>query len=179
MEYTAEVLSQSPSSDVEGFDFPPGGRGEPLIRILVRPRGSAPWVGKFYSMGGWFDINAVTGLEVWCEGPLLLVVSGGHPHYVNAADRSLAPELHVPVLHRVRSGEGVVVLADYTRVFAVNGFGLLWKISVSHDGIHDLRLDGSTVRGVGEDFRDTLVPFAIDLSGEVIERGFDPDPPWP
>src|SRR6266571_9502313 len=108
MGYVAEIVHDLP--DLPQFEFEvPGGLGEVVAQVLVRPGGASPWIGLFRSLGS----SDTTRLEVWEGGEMLLVVAKGYGHFVRADDPRHRIELPVfPVRHTLRHASGVVVLGD-------------------------------------------------------------------
>ncbi len=162
MPYRAEIVTEPPNAIPTVEFLPSGGLGSVAMQVLVHVVGSDPWVGIFRGASD----SHVTILESWSQGPMLLVVAEGFPHFVDTRQPGHSMDLPVfPVRHAIRHRSGVLVLADFTRICGVDGDGIRWVApEVAQDWIEDLRLDGQMVRGSGSVVgTDDYAPFAIDI----------------
>jgi hypothetical protein len=87
----------------------------------------------------------------WEEGPMLLAVARGYPHFVSAQDPSHRVESPVfPIRHLLRHESGVVAVGDFVRMCGLDGNGIPWvSPTLADDWIEDVRIVGNSVEGRG------------------------------
>ena len=100
------------------------------------------WVGNFQRGGTTFDAVLTTFA---IDRPV--IVAGGRAYLLDATSRTVIAEFGDYVIWAVEWRD-TIVLADELRFEALNRNGVVWRSErVSWDGMRDLSLDGSFVRG--------------------------------
>jgi hypothetical protein len=169
-DYTAEEVWPRPDGlDVVEFDVP-GGMGTVAFQAIIRPSGRKPWIGSFWTED--YE-GALTFLETWDAGPMVLACAAGNPHFFRADDPNFRLDLPTyPVLHRLRRKD-LVILGDFTTLTAVDGYGLVWESPhLASDEIADLEVRRDTVEGKGNDASTgDWTRFVLSLeTGELLSR---------
>lgn len=128
------------------------------------------WVGNFRL--GCSGCNAVQGL---IGEKLYLIVSNGAGYIVDIESASLVAEVGDSYVHTVLAVPdlGLVVSGGQCNFQAIGIDGQqLWESAeVSFDGMRNVALDGSLVKGEGSDPDDVWYPFQIDLTTEEVFGG--------
>ncbi len=132
-DYTAEEVWPAPDGlDAVEFDVA-GGMGTVAFQAIIRPSGQKPWIGLFRTED--YE-GALTFLETWDAGPMVLACAGGNPHFFRADGPDFRVDLATyPVMHRLRHRD-LVILGDFTNLTAVDGYGLdgkalAWRLTRS------------------------------------------------
>ncbi|MGH2579560.1 MAG: hypothetical protein ACRDGP_01770 [Actinomycetota bacterium] len=165
--YIAEVVHDLPDLRQIEFDVP-GGMGEVTLQVAVRPVGAEPWVGLFRTLK-YSDVNVI---QVWDDGPMLLAVAGGYPHFIDTRNPLRRVEMPVfPVRHILRHESSLVVLGDFVRMCGVLGTGVDWvSPTLADDWLDDVHLDGEDVVGRGSmNATGEWAPFRINVRDGTTE----------
>lgn len=148
-DYTAEEVWPRPHGlEVVEFEVP-GSMGTVAFQAIIRPSGRKPWIGVFRTED--YE-GALTFLETWDAGPMVLACAGGNSHFFRADDPDFRLDLPTfPVLHRLRHRD-LIILGDFTNLTAVDGYGLVWESpGLASDEIAGLEVRGDVVEGKGND----------------------------
>lgn len=170
MSYDAEIVKDLAGLEQHEFGVP-GGQGRVELQVRVRPVTGEPWVGLFRTLG----FSDVSGLFSWSDGPMMLVVASGYPHYVSTEQPSFRTELPIfPVRHALRHPTGRVILADFSRACAVDGESVLWVTpALGSDWLDDVRIEGNFLLGRGNvPETGQWAPFRTDITTGETETEF-------
>ena len=133
--------------------------GTPMI-VKVRPHSGPPWVG-FFEAG---RVGSLDGAFATPDPYELCVVAKGRAYVVNVEDPSTC---WVPLLDPIRQvapGADILVLADFIRLAAVNGFGMRWQSErLCLDWLKILDVVGREIRCEGA-FMDASDPEVVDAT---------------
>ena len=132
--------------------------GHDGVLLLVRSSQGEEWLGTF--AGGWGNLSRVYSHP---DPDWFLVISGSVGFVVRADDPHSweeAPLLPVRDALAIPT-EGVIVLADDTRLVGIGRGGVEWQSpTLVWDGLTISEVKGSVVRGTGDDPANEIQPIA-------------------
>ena len=158
----AEVIFEKPlSGEFEEMLFG-SASGNTLWVRFFDPLGIVEWIGKFdCGVGGG---NKVTKMR---EPDKFFVCAGGWVYFVDATARKLleASFCNNNVRDAVYdcSTDGILI-ADWSSISLIKSSARVWSVQVGTDGIRNLELEGSILRGLGQfDYDGSERAFTLDL----------------
>lgn len=164
-------LPGSGESEIPAIYIPrPLNRGEHAgVWLRVCASNGRAWTGVFaYGLGG------ITRIMSSPDPDSVIVISKGAAYLTRADDPDNVKQLPIhPVTDvRVITEYGLVIFANFSRLFAYGAHGLRWESShLCTDFLKILRVDGGAIAGSGYDpgGPTETIDFAVDLqTGESI-----------
>jgi len=151
---------------------PPRNRAEhPGVWLRVRASSGRAWTGVFaYGLGGPFGFSRIMSSP---DPDSVIVISKGAAYLVRADDPSSVKQLPIlPVTDaRAIAEHGLVIFANFSRLFAYGRDGLRWESShLCTDSLEILSVEGRTITCSGWDGGGPteMMELAVDLqTGKV------------
>lgn len=176
--YRAKVLDELPTTKLRTLYFPGASEisGRDGLIVSVIPNQGSPWIGIFgFGFGG----GAVTALLSTPDASRLFVVSRGAGYLVsseNPSDWHGIREIIPITTVRPAPEHGIIVLADYIKIAAVDAAGLVWKTGrISFDGIVITNIASGYIEGEAWDPTTPVRPrFRVDIRSGRHEGGASP-----
>jgi hypothetical protein len=149
-----------------------GGKDGLLLRFIAS--NGKQWDGCFA-----FGNHALCGVFALPHPDRVCVVSNGTGYYVHVNEPEKSSELHILPVRDVRivTDARMLLLADFTSLFALGSDGQLWTQRVCWDDLKISDIRQGIVSGTGYDptnSKQSTVKFAVELpTGRILQS------PWP
>lgn len=168
--YEAEFVREQPGFPTELRHYPSGAKASQEGRIVrVKPQDGNPWIGVFA-----FGRGAGSDQLFTCPNPdWLCVVARNLAYLVNSRDPEQWEIVNRDPVMQVLPAEqaNLLLFADYTDIEAWGPTGFAWRSArLSLDGLQDLRVEGTVLRGEGW-HPDCWEEFTLDLGSGRHEGG--------
>ena len=139
------------------------------FQVQFSPPNESSWVGNFARGISDSKLDAVYELS----SPIFLIIAGGTAYIVNTEKKEILNEFGYGYENHVRTEEGGLVLADFTRITMINLDGTFWNSErISFDGIKDLKIQGDVVAGLSYYPPDKKwIPFSYNLKTKELKDG--------
>jgi len=164
--YTCEELIEVPNTATPRIYFPGASRegGHDGLTVEVHPAVGQAWIGTF----AWGSVSprGLSGVFTTPDIDRLCVVSRGDGYFVSASDPQAWTRVQAtPVMDaRLIPAKGLIVFADFTRLWAYGRGGLVWKREIGWDSLQITDVTEAIIKGEYWDApRGVMADFAVDL----------------
>jgi hypothetical protein len=141
------------------------------VVLRVRPTNGEAWVGRFHGGPEGIDgVFATPNTEVLC------VIVRGQGYWVPVYRPATFEVVRSIPIKEVLHDRRAIFFVSFTRLSAYGADGLMWSTEdVSWDGIKNVRVASTAIRGVGWDSPARReVPFSVDIATGRVEGGSSP-----
>jgi hypothetical protein len=173
--YECDQLTEISESSLRHYYFPGAttqGGGDGIL-LRVRPDHGQAWLGTFAF--GRVSPKGFSGLFTTPDPEYLCVVARGEGYFVPANKPEAWGSVGVKPVVDVRpvGAHGIIVFADFTRLWAYGPTGLKWKTSrLAWDGLEITEITSTSIVGVFWDVSNqTTANFVVDLVSGTHEGG--------
>lgn len=173
--YECDQLTEIPESSLPHYYFPGATTkgGEDGLLLKVRSEHGQEWLGTFAF--GRVSPKGISGLYTTPDPERFCVLARGEGYFVTASKPASWESVGAKPVTDVRivSAHGLIVFADFTRLWAYGSTGLKWKTSrLAWDGLKIAEITSTSIVGEFWDVSsEATAKFVVDLVSGTHEGG--------